>query len=318
MLSVFSVTGVVFILIACGYIAVRSRFLGEAELAALMRYIMGLALPALLLNTIATRHFGDIFDTAYTGAYIIGTAIAFAYGYVISRLVWRKDATVSAFAAMGSSGSNSGFIGFPILHLIMPTVAPVALALNMIVENIVMLPAVMALAESGRGGGLNKRQLIGQIFKRLATNPLMVGMVIGLGISLANIDLPPIISRPIELMALSAAAPSLIIIGGNLALLPEGSLNLRVLVIAFGKLIVHPLGLLAGFAMLAALGIVTASRELFDAALIMAALPQMGIYVILAGRYGEEKTAAITMFLTTVVSFFTLSLLIWYLDIVPG
>lgn len=318
MLNVLSVTGVVFVLTACGYLSVRIKLLGEAELGALMRYIMGLALPALLLNTIATRHFDEIFDIAYTSAYLFGSAVAFIIGYLVSRFMLRREMTASTFMAMGSAGSNSGFVGFPILHLIMPTVAPVALALNMLVENIVLLPAVMVMAESAQGGGLKGRHLARQIFRRLATSPIMIGMICGLVISIANIDLPAIVSRPIELMAASAAAPSLIIIGGNLALLPKGSLNAGVVLTAIGKLVIHPLTVLAGLVLFAAFGVTTSSGDLYSAALIMAALPQMGIYVMLAGRYGEDKPAAFTMFITTMVSFVTLSALIWYLGVVPA
>ncbi len=317
MLDVLSVTGVVFVIIGAGYLAVRFGLLGEAELKALTKYLMGLALPALLLNALGSRHFGEVFDIAYAGAFLFGSLAAFGIIYAVSRFVFGSRGSQTTFDAMGSSAANSGFITYPMLTLIMPAVAPLALAMNMMVENLVMLPLILTLAESSRRGGASGFALAGQILKRVLLNPIMVGLFAGLTISLANIDLPLIIQKPIELLAFSAAAPSLVIIGGNLALLPSGSLNGRLVAVTTGKLVLHPLATLTGLVLMAGFGFQTGNPDLYNAAIIAGAVPQMGLYVMLATGYGEGKHAAFTMFVTTVTSFFTLSALLWYLGAVP-
>ncbi len=300
-----------------GYVSVRLKFLGEPELGALTRYLMGLALPALLLNAVATRHFDEVFDVAYAGAYLFGSLAAFAIGYFVSRLLFKSSVADSTFDAMGCSSSNSGLVGFPILSLIMPTVAPLALAMNMMIENLVVLPIILALAEGTRGSGLKGVRLARQIVKRVMGNPIMIGMVIGLAISLVKIDLPLIITKPIELMAASATALSLVIIGGTLALLPSGGVNMKAFAIAFGKLVLHPVGVLVGLTLMAALGAEIKTAGLYAAALIMAAMPQMGLYVMFSRQYGDGRAASFTMFISTMISFFTLSALLWYLGVVP-
>lgn len=50
------------------------------------------------------------------------------------------------------SCSNSGFVGYPILLLILTPIAGVVLALNMMVENLV-IPLLFVMAERTRGGG---------------------------------------------------------------------------------------------------------------------------------------------------------------------
>ena len=45
----------------------------------------------------------------------------------------------------------------------------------------------------------------------------------------------------------------------------------------------------------------------------MAAMPAMGVYTVLAAQYGEGPTAAVAMLVMTLLSFLTLSALLWAL-----
>ena len=63
---------------------------------------------------------------------------------------------------MGMSCSNSGYVGYPVAMLALGPVAGVALALNMVVENLVKLPILMSLADASeaqhhQGEGLGRR-----------------------------------------------------------------------------------------------------------------------------------------------------------------
>ena len=53
------------------------------------------------------------------------------------------------------------------------------------------------------------------------------------------------------------------------------------------------------------------SPHLQLAAVMLAAMPMMGIYPILAQSYGKEDLGAAALLATTVASFFTLSGLLW-------
>lgn len=69
-----------------------------------------------------------------------------------------------------ASCANSGFVGYPILMLTLPSVAGVTLALNMMVENLLFIPLVIVLAEHGLHGGGGWAALKKLAFK-LATTP---------------------------------------------------------------------------------------------------------------------------------------------------
>ena len=65
-------------------------------------------------------------------------------------------------------------------------------------------------------------------------------------------------------------------------------------------------------ALVAALGL-PAGPGLAAAGILLAAMPAMGVYPILAAQYGEGPPAAVAMLAMTLLSFFTLGALLWIL-----
>ncbi len=85
-----------------------------------------------------------------------------------------------------------------------------------------------------------------------------------------------------------------------------------------GKLVLHPLLVWLGLLAAAALGYAVTDVRLAQAVVLFGAMPPMGIYPILAQRYGQQTVAALAMLVMTVLSFFTISALLWGLGVVPG
>ena len=135
--------------------------------------------------------------------------------------------------------------------------------------------------------------------------------------SLLGWKLPAPVERTVSLFAMSSSAVSLIVIGGALVGLPIGGLARRAVPIAFGKLIVHPLMVLAAILVLPLLGLPPLDPALRMAAVLLAAMPMMSIYPILAQAYGHEDFSATALLMTTIASFFTLSGLLWVMHHLP-
>jgi len=125
--------------------------------------------------------------------------------------------------------------------------------------------------------------------------------------------LPEPVLRAINLFALSSAGLSLFVIGGTLVGLPLAGLGQQIMPIAFGKLVLHPLAVFAAVMALPMLGLAALEPSLRMAAVLLAAMPMMGIYPILAQSYGKEDLGAAALLVTTIASFFSLSGLIWLL-----
>ena len=71
------------------------------------------------------------------------------------------------------------------------------------------------------------------------------------------------------------------------------------------------------FAGLALLGLGEIDPSLRMAAVLMAAMPMMGIYPTLAQAYGEEDVSAVALLAATVTSFFTISAWLWMFRHIP-
>ena len=241
----------------------------------------------------------------------------FAGGYAWSRRVSGLTPMASTFQSTGMSCANSGFIGYPILLMAMPSVASTALALNMIVENLIMSPLVLVMAEHAKGGSGRDWALVGQIAGRLIRNPIVIALITGLAVSLLGLGVPGIIAKPIELLAASSAAISLVVIGGMLAGIPLRAVEAQVIPVVVCTLLLHPLAVWLGLLAVAAAGIPVADQRLADAAILMAAMPAMGIYPILAQRYRRQRTAALAMLMMTGLSFFSISAVLGLLKALP-
>ncbi len=313
MLDILSITGVIFALIALGYLTVIWGLFSDGDLAVLGKYIVNLALPALIFNAVASRSLAEVFIPGYVGAYLIGSLAVFAFGYGWSRKTAGLDPIASTFQATGMTCSNSGFVGYPILLMALPDIAAKALAMNMIVENLVMIPMILVLAERATNDGLIARQVARKIARRLMTNPIILALAAGLAVSVTGFTLPAFVSAPVKLIGASSSAVSLIVIGGTLAGLPFGALNRRVVDVALGKLLLHPLAVAGGLAAMAVLGAPLADPMLVQAAILMAAMPAMGFYPILARQYGQQGPAALAMLVMTVLSFPSISFVLWLL-----
>ncbi len=312
MLDILSITGPIFLCIAAGYLTTRLGLFSKADMRVLGRFVFNVALPALLFNAITQRPVGQILSSTYLASYALGSVAMIALGFIASRLA-RRSGPQSAMNAMGVSCSNSGYVGYPILLLVMPQIAGVCVALNMIIENLLVLPILLTLADRESHAHLSWSGEARAVLIRLSRNPMVLAMVAGLMLSLTGLHMPQIISRTVGLFSLASSAISLFVIGGTLVGAGLHGLAARVAPITLAKLFGHPLAVFGAMALVTRLGLPALQPKLQTAVVLMAAMPMAGVYTIIAQRYGEEEQSAAALLLTTIVSFFTLSALLWQL-----
>jgi predicted permease len=313
MSDILAIISPIYIAILAGYAATRMGLFSKADMQVFGKFVINFGLPALIFNAVAARPIAQVLNAGYMTAYLCGSLLILALGFLCARCLAGLDHVGSTFAAMGVSCSNSGYIGLPILLLTMPALASVALAMNVIIENVVMIPLLLMMAESGRKGAGPAHRVFFQTAARVARMPLVLGLLAGLAISLLGWSLPAPLARSVTLFAQATAALSLFVIGGTLVGLPLRGMGPGVLAIAIGKLVGHPLAVLGAAAALSWLGMVPAAPSLLAAGVLMAAVPMLSIYPILAQPYGLADRSAAALLVTTATSFLTLSAGLWLL-----
>ncbi|MRV70339.1 AEC family transporter [Duganella sp. FT92W] len=316
MLDILAITTPIYLAILAGYLAIRMGMFEKSDMRLFGKFVLNIALPALLFNALAQRPIADIINPGYLLAYLAGSLLVLGAAYGAGRYWINVPPTRSAVLAMGMACSNSGYVGFPIVALVMAPVAGLALSLNVIVENVVMVPIALALAESGRhasGGAGRWQSVAGQALRTLARNPLVLSVAAGLVFSVLGWHLPSPLARTVDLFGKACAGLSLFVIGGTLVGLPLAGLGVQAAPVVAGKLLAHPLAVLLAVSALPLVGMAPLDPPLRAAAMLMAAMPMMGIYPMLAQQYGEADRSAAALLVCTVASFFTLSAWIWLL-----
>jgi predicted permease len=310
MLDILAITGPIYLAIALGYATTRWGVFERADMRVFGKFTLNLALPALLFNALSQRSVTEILNAQYLLAYALSTLLLMVIALVWVRKVQRHSLSYSSMMVMGMTCPNSGFVGFPVILLTLGPVAGVVLALNMVVENLLLIPILLAVADRQGGAPGQWRTALRQTLIGLVKNPLIIGIAGGFVFSASGLHLPAPLSRTMTLFAQASGALSLFVIGGSLVGLKVQGLKGSVVHIAAGKLLVHPL--LMGITLWWVVPV--DDPALRAAALISAAVPMMGIYTILSQRHGHEAPSAAALLVTTVCSFFTLSGLLWALQ----
>ncbi len=296
--------------IAIGFAMVRFGAARGSDMQALGGFVMNVALPALLFVSLASRDFSQIFHPGYVLAMCLGGLATMALVFLWFTLTG-VDPARRALAVMGCTCPNSAQIGYPILLLALPDIAGVVLALNFLVESLILIPLCLFLVDAARGapetGPLHR---IAAILLGLLRRPMIIALLAGLAVSLSGVALPDAIQRLATMLGSSAAAVSLIAIGGGLVGLPMRGNRALAAQIAAGKLLLHPAIVTLAAVVLSLLGLTTLSGDFFTAAVLSAAMPMFGIYVMLAQEQGLGGAASIAMLTATTGGFFTLSVLL--------
>lgn len=309
MLPILSITTPVFLLIGLGFLSVRASWFARADLRVLGYFVINFALPALLFKALVTRDFGEIMNPGFLLAYAAGSLASFVIVLLLARRLRGRSFQRAVVTGMGASMSNSAFIGLPVALQVLGPIASVVVALTLLVENILMMPLVLALAE-GSGGGRGAAKVLRATFMRLAKNPLVLAIALGFSASLMGVSLPEPVFRAVDMLSLTAAAVALFVIGGNLHGAATKGLAGDLGLIAIGKLVLHPLAV-AGAVFLVP-GI---DPTLQAGAILFACLPMLSIYGIIAQKYGLEQMASGALVIATIASFLTISFVIWMLTV---
>jgi malonate transporter and related proteins len=308
--AILIITFPIFALIGVGYCAVRMGLFASSDMKVLGKYVLNIALPALLFNAVASRDLNDVLNLGYILVFAFGGLLTVAVTFAWFTFQGTGPAR-RAIATMGAACPNSGFVGYPVMLLVFPDLAGVVLALNMVVENFLLIPLCLMLLEASRDRqGKSLLRIAGQIMLNVLRRPMVIGLMLGLVVMLSGLPVPQMVTRLMDVLAASSSALALFVIGGSLVGLPViGQRSLAVQIMA-AKLLLHP-GLTAVVLVcLPFIGLPVLSGDMATAVILSTAMPMFGIYTLLAQDYGHEGIASLALLGATVGAFFTLSALL--------
>ncbi len=194
---------VVGLAIALGWLLGRIDLLGPHARHVLGRLTFFVLSPFLLFVVLAQADVHTLFSALLPVSAIAAVAV-FAIYALIARLWWRRSVGETLIGALSSGQVNSNNIGIPLsLYLLGSAAYPAPVIL---MQLVVFTPISMAIFEAVSTG----QRRPGAILRRTATNPIVVGSVLGMLVSVSGITLPPVAIEPLLLIA-NACVPVLLI-----------------------------------------------------------------------------------------------------------
>ncbi|WP_425085334.1 AEC family transporter [Ruegeria profundi] len=306
MVEIFLRTLPFFVIIGLGYWAGRARFFTEEATAYLTKFVFFFALSAMLFRFAATLPFAEIFNGRLIVGYLIGTLAVYA---LASLVAWIRglDIPTAAVEAQCAAIGNVGFLGLPMLAMLLSEAAIGPVMLILAVDLVVFSSLIVILINGGRDGKLTVKtlRLIGF---GLLKNPMIVSISAGLIWSALQIPVPGPMNDFLTILGGAATPGALFAIGASLA----GKSAERVQIagwLSFCKLIVHP-----ACVAVALLWLVPVDTFSATVAIAAAALPVAGNVYMLAAHYGvAPHRASAAILLSTAASILTVPLIIGWL-----
>jgi len=303
MLAIFLKTLPFFAIIGLGYWAGRTRFFSAEATAYLTKFVFYFALSAMLFRFSANLSLAEVLNWRPIGGYLVGCLAIYGLATLVAMLR-KQDIATAAVEAQCATIGNVGFLGVPMLTLLMGAEAIGPVMMVLAVDLIVFSSLIVILITGSRDGrmhiGVLKTVTLG-----LLRNPMIVAISLGFVWSALEIPIPDPMNEFLAILGGAATPGALFAIGASLA----GKSAERVEValwLTFAKLILHPL--FVAVAVLWLLPIDTYSASVVIAA---AALPVAGNVYMLAQHYGvAPHRASAAILFSTVISIATVSVVI--------
>jgi malonate transporter len=294
----------VFAVIVTGWLVGYTGYLSRTLSEALIHFAYNIAMPALLIVTIAQEPSHSLIDWRFLAAFGGGSLLCFALVFGVMSIAASRNLASRTMFGMAASMTNTGFVALPVLQAIYGPRAVLPAAIATVFVAVVMFPIAVVLLE------LDQRDEHGAAVSPMATakhvvlNPLVISTLVGMLLSVLGLRMPGPVAAYFGIFADALTPCALFAIGLGLSLDGLRANIGQASLLSAVKLVIMPL-------IVYGLSLSLHLDPLYTiAAVICAAVPTAKTVYILAGEYHrEEMMVASTVSLTTLAS--VVSLPVW-------
>lgn len=287
----------VFLTIVIGYLLERTgMFQGNFKVVA-NKFNFNVTLPALLFQDISRTNIRECFDLKFFAFCVIVTTICFWSIWGITKKFMKDKTMVGAFVQASFRGS-AAVLGLALIQNVYgnSAMAPLMVLGSVPLYNIYSV--IVLTFEASNGDEKRIRNAIISIYK----NPILIGIVLGVVVSLLQLEFPVIINKTINNMASIATPLALIIIGAGF----EGKKALAkikpTMIASFIKLILQTAIFLPVAAWMGFRG-----EKLLCLIIMLATPTTVSSYIMAKNMDNDELLTSSVIVATTLFSAFTLT-----------
>ncbi len=303
MLQILNVVAPVFALVIVGFLAVRVRVYPASGVRGLITFVNNFATPCLLFRAMFSVDFAEVFNANIILSFYAGAIIAFAAGIAVSRSVFGDrpgEAVASGFSAMftncvllGIPIIQRGYGGeaLPVVYSIIGFHAPILMSLAMI------------LMELSRREGESIALSMRKASRRVITNPLLIGILLGLAGNLLGLNMIEPVDAFTEMMAQAVLPCALFGLGGALNEYKIRENSVQATTMSLTKLVLHP-----AIAWVLMVPVFNVSHDVARYAVVLAAMPTgINAYIFATNYNRSVDVAANTVLISTALSVVSVS-----------
>ena len=290
----------IFLMMLLGMLFRKLGWMDEVFAAKMNKFVFLVPLPVLLFEQLATVDFSEVWDIKFILFCFVVTAISITISTLIS-LLW-KDRSVKGEFIQATYRSSAALLGIAFIQNIYGTVgmAPLMIIGSVPLYNIM---AVVVLSVFKPGNNSFDKALVKKTLKGIATNPIIIGIVVGFVWSALKLPMPLILHKTVSSIGATATPMGLMSMGATFEMKKATSKMKPTLVAVFMKLI----GFCAIFLPVAAM--LGFRNEQLIAILVMLGSATTVSSFVMARSMGHEGTLSSgVIMMTTLLSAFTLTM----------
>lgn len=304
---IFSINATIpiFFVMVLGYILRRVRFLTDEFVRVANRYVFLIALPVMLFQDISAANVKQEMNPSFFFYCMLVTIVMFFAVWGIACVCIKDKTMIGAFAQASARGS-AAVLGIAFVENICGEVGMTPLMIVAAVPFFNILSVIILVFNANTPQ--RKYGKIKNAAKSIAKNPIIIGILLGLIFSLADINMPFVVDRTVDYIARTATPIALLVVGAGFQF---GEAIQRIKP-AIGASFIKLIGLPLVFLPIAyKLGF--ASSEMVAILIMLASPTTVSSYIMAKSMDNDADLTSNVIVITTLLSSVTLTLWIFVL-----
>ena len=300
-------TAPVFLMMLLGMLFRRLGWIDEAFASKMNRFVFLVPLPVLVFHDLASAEIGDVWNFRFVAFCFLVTAASIAICALLSCLLKEKPRRGEFIQA--SYRSSAALLGIALTTNIYGDAGLVPLMIigsvplyNVMAVVVLSLTAPDEKKASGQAAISRKAELWKRTLKGIVTNPIILGILLGLLWSMLRLPLPPILEKTVTNLGDLAAPLGLMAMGATFRLDKAMGQAKPAIAASFIKLVGFcvlflPLAVRLGFR----------EEELVAILIMLGSATTVSCYVMAKSMGHEGVLTSSAVMLTTLFSAFTIT-----------
>lgn len=203
----------VFLVMVIGYVVKQMKMVDDSFVKTLNKFNYQITLPILLFKDIAESDFYSVWDTQYVLYCFLVTLLSIAVIWIVAGIFYKNKDQLGELV-QASYRSSAAVLGIAFIQNIYGNsgMAPLMIIGTVPLYNVA---AVLVLSFTGPNAHGLDRASIKKAAKDILTNPIIIGIVLGMIVSVCRITFPFIVSKTLSNISVLASPLALLGLGAG-------------------------------------------------------------------------------------------------------